>query len=176
MAPNIIRCCVNNNMNQEMESKPPHNKIKKHSKLEDQLKGKTECQDKACVEARVSPLSVMFEEESTQTENYDNIDLFYGNSSANVTEMGTTRLEGGRGDNRGDMTAAVASRLQGGADSSSSDMNQRDRSYVESSNRVIWNVTDDSTSCLSAEGGRESTVIERLSKSVSRLLKSVCFL
>ena len=160
-------CKTNRNMKQE--NGPQLQNSKENSTKSSISENKTKnCSSNNSIEARV-PASIMFEEEGTQTEN-NNSDLFYG-SHSNVENGGeTTNLntaEAGRIQNSG--FTNPLSRLQESDNSclSSSSAGVQHGSYGEG--HVRWECIEDSSG-LSESG---ESVIERLSKSVSRLLKSV---
>ena len=168
MAPFNTSHGCKSNRNMEQENGPELQNSNENSKKCSISESKTKnCASNNSLESRV-PVSIMFEEEGTQTEN-NNSDLFYG-SPSNVENGGeTTNLntsEGGRLQNPG--FTNPLSRLQESENSClSSSSGGIQHGSREGHERL--KCIDDSSG-LSESG---ESVIERLSKSVSRLLKSV---
>ena len=102
-----------------------------------------------------------FEEEGTQTDNY-NSNFSYG--SIDIEDEGTTTIIQRTAENVCDMDPA--SRLQEANVLPSSDGAQSD---LRAKMRSRWDCTDESSSLSESS----ESVIERISKSVSRLLKPV---
>ena len=166
MAPHVTQQrCTTNNMKPEMDSKPQISESTQHLNSENEPKTK-DLQTKPSLENRVPPL-VMFEEEGTQTDNYNGIFL-YGISD-NVEEQGGTtnvnRLSGSTMEDPSRISSASQSRQAGGLSTSSGGIQHG----TCDDSRVRCDLIDDSSS-VSDSG---ESVIERLSKSVSRLLKPV---
>ena len=136
--------------------------------------------NKTSIVNRVPPATVMFEEEGTQTENY-NGGYFYGTPDDTVEDGGEStilnQVGGSRGQNSGTIINSAPSRLQENDSVSVSSSGTHHRGYSGNSNDTRLSFTkDDSTDNFSESGsatGRADSVIERLSKSVSRLLKPV---
>ena len=127
---------------------------------EKQLQNTNDLNLRPSIEARV-PLSAKFEEEGTQTDNY-NSNFSYG--SIDIEDEGTTTIIQKTDENVCDMDPS--SRLQEANALPSSDGVQSD---LHAKPRSRWDCTDESSSL--SEGSE--SVIERISKSVSRLLKPV---
>ena len=127
---------------------------------EKQLQNTNDLNVRPSIGARV-PLSANFEEEGTQTDKY-NSSFSYG--SIDIEDEGTTTIIQRTDENVCDMDPS--SRLQEANALPSSDGVQSD---LHAKTRSRWDGTDESSSL--SEGSE--SVIERISKSVSRLLKPV---
>ena len=127
---------------------------------EKQLHNTNDSNVRPSIGARV-PLSANFEEEGTQTDKY-NSSFSYG--SIDIEDEGTTTIIQRTDENVCDMDPS--SRLQEANALPSSDGVQSD---LHAKTRSRWDCTDESSSL--SEGSE--SVIERISKSVSRLLKPV---
>jgi len=127
---------------------------------EKQLQNTNDSNVRPSIGARV-PLSANFEEEGTQTDKY-NSSFSYG--SIDIEDEGTTTIIQRTDENVCDMDPS--SRLHDPSVLPSSDGVQSD---LRDKMRSRWDCTDESSSL--SEGSE--SVIERISKSVSRLLKPV---
>ena len=131
-----------------------------HFSQEKQLRNTNDLNLRPSIEARV-PLSAKFEEEGTQTDNYNSN---FSCGSIDIEDEGTITIIQRTAENVCDMDPA--SRLQEANVLPSSDGVQSD---LHAKTRSRWDCTDESSSL--SEGSE--SVIERISKSVSRLLKPV---
>ena len=127
---------------------------------EKQIQNTNDLNVRPSIGARV-PLSAKFEEEGTQTDNY-NSNFSY--SVIDIEDEGTTTIIQRAAENVCDMDPA--SRLQEANALPSSDGVHSD---LHAKMRSRWDCTDESSSLSESS----ESVIERISKSVSRLLKPV---
>ena len=155
----------NSNMKPDMDSKVQNSEsTTDHSNSEDPPTSDY-TKTKYSSENRVPP---MYEEEGTQTDTYNGA-FFYG-TSENGEQEPTTNVSSLNQDSRVQNPSHTSSTSQGREAGGSLSMSSGGHGTVEDS-RVRWDFADDSSS-LSESG---ESVIERLSKSVSRLLKPVIF-
>ena len=127
---------------------------------EKQLQNTSDSNVRPSIGARV-PLSANFEEEGTQTDKY-NSSFCYG--SIDIEDEGTTTIIQGTAENACDNDPA--SRLQEANLLPSSDGVQCD---LRAKTRSRWDCSDESSGLSESS----ESVMERISKSVSRLLKPV---